>query len=100
MYQKCLVCASLINPEVMLPQSEFEAAIAHRKGWMYDSWSCFGEVPQKYVLNGCEVQVDWAINEKNLTRPRDALDDADWDAVYQQEYEDEDEMPALEKLSL
>ena len=77
MHQKCPVPASLVNPEVILPQKEFKATIVDRKGWMDESWSCSGEVPQKYVLDGCEAWVDWAIDEKDLTRPRDTLDDAD-----------------------
>ena len=40
--------------------------------------------------------MDWAVGEKDLTRPQDALNDADWDAVYQQECADEDEMLELE----
>ena len=67
-----------------------------RKEWIFESWSCSGEVPQKYVITGCEAWVDWAVNEKDLSRSRDILNNADWDAVYRQEWEDHDEILALE----
>ena len=96
MHRKHPVPASIVNPEVTQPRPEFEATIADRKGCMDELWPCSREALRKYVLDRCEAWVDWAVGEKDLTRPRDTLDDVDWDMVHQQECKDKDEMPELE----
>ena len=56
---------------------------------MDDLWSCDGEVPWTYALDGCEAWVDWLVGEKSLKRPTDILDEIDYDKLYLQDYDDE-----------
>ena len=83
------VPASLMNPEIILPTMAFKAALGKKERWMDDSWSCDGEVPWTYILDGCEAQVDWCAGEKSLKRPKDTIDEADWEQLYLQDCNNE-----------
>ena len=63
---------------------------------MDKSWPWSGEAPWRFILDGCKARVNWAKGKKDLAKPQDVLDDADWDALYWQECEDKDEMLELE----
>ena len=77
-----------------MPAAAFKAVLGDKLGWMDESWSCSGEVPWTFTLDGCKARVDWHGNEKDLERPRDELDKIDHEALYLLDYPDD--MPELE----
>ena len=82
------VPTSIVNLEVILPTAAYKAAFGKKQGWMDNSSTCDGEIPQTYILDGCEARVDWCVGEKHLERPRDVLDEIDHKALYLQDYND------------
>ena len=79
---------SIVNLEVILPTAAYKAALGIKQGWMDNSWTSDGEIPWTYILDGCEVWVDWRAGEKDLERPRDVLDEINHKALYLQDYDD------------
>ena len=89
--------ASLLNPDIILPEAEFRALRGKNTGWLdYESWVEGGQV-QPYEHDRLQIQVDWVGDLEELVRTNDELDQKDHEAMYLEDYPDS--MPDLEDTS-
>ena len=88
---------SLLNPEIILPEEEFQAA-HQNKEWVSELWACGGEVPSEYHHDRLVARLDWNGNPAELERNEDAIDKKDHEAMYPKADDDYlDDMSDLEE---
>ena len=88
---------SLLNPEIILPKTDFRVAHENKKGWISEEWVCRDEVPSQYSHDHLQARMDWNGSPAKLDREEDDIDKTNHEALYDDHLEDyPDEMPDLE----
>ena len=73
---------SLLNPEIILPETDFQAAYRKKKGWISEKWTYGEEELNQYCCDHLEAQLDWNGDPKELEREEDDVDKKDHEALY------------------
>ena len=73
--------ASLLNPEIILPEADFQATHGKKKGWIVDEWM-YDEEPSQYCYDRLQAQLGWNRNPDELEREEDDIDKTDHEALY------------------
>ena len=88
---------SLLNPEIILPKADFQAAHNKKKGWISEEWTCGDEVLSQYCHDRLQARLDWNGDPAKLDQEEDEVDKVNHEALYDDHLEDyPDEMPDLE----
>ena len=85
---------SLLNPEIILPEAEFQTRRGQSAGWMDDESWAEGEQIQLYEHDGLQTRVDWVGDPEELEQMNDEVDQKDHEVMYLEDYPDN--MPDLE----
>ena len=88
---------SLLNPEIILPEAEFQSFQGENTGWLDDKSWAEGEQVKPYEYNRLQTRVDWVGDLEELVRTNDEVDQKDHEAMYLEDYPDS--MPDLEDTS-
>ena len=101
---KILLPTSLVNPEIILEPAEYQQILDMKAGFTRDP---IHPPVTQFEADGAQGRVDIAPGTPMPTRPRDDLDDVDFEPLYRLYYDDEgnripeyvDEIPELEDTS-
>ena len=89
---------SLLNPEIVQPEEEFQAAYEKDKEWTVESWMCGGEVSSEYEHDQLKARLDWCGDPGELDIKQDKIDKIDHEAMYSDVEDDlSDGLPDLEE---
>ena len=89
---------SLLNPEIVWPKEEFQAAHENAKEWTVESWMCGGEVPSEYEHDRLKARLHWCGDPGELDIKQDKIDKIDHEAMYSNAEDDlSGSLPDLEE---
>ena len=89
--------ASLLNPEIILPEANFQALRGQDAGWIGDESWAEGEQIQPYEHDRLQTRVNWVGDPEELERVNDEVDRKDHEEMYLKDYPDD--VPDLEDTS-
>ena len=89
--------ASLLNPEIILPEADFQALWGQDSGWIGDESWVEGEQIQPFEHDGLQTRADWVGDLEELERLNDEVDWKDHEEMYLEDYPDD--VPDLEDTS-
>ena len=89
--------ASLLNPEIILPEANFQALRGQDSRWIGDESWAEGEQIQPFEHDGLQTRADWVGDPEELERLNDEVDWKDHEEMYLEDYPDD--VPDLEDTS-
>ena len=89
--------ASLLNPEIILPEANFQALRGQDSGWIGDESWAEGEQIQPFEHDGLQTRADWVGDPEELEQVNDEVDRKDHEEMYLEDYPDD--VPDLEDTS-
>ena len=74
--------SSLLNPEIVWPEEEFQAAHENTEEWTVELRMYGGEIPSEYEHDQLKAQLDWHGDPGELDMKQDKIDKIDHEAMY------------------
>ena len=81
--------AFLLNPEIILPEANFQALQGQDAGWIGDESWAEGEQIQPYEHDGLQTRVDWVGDLEELEQVNNEVDWKDHEEMYLEDYPDD-----------
>ena len=81
--------ASLLHPEIILLEANFQALRGQDSGWIGDESWAEGEQIQPFEHDGLQTQVDWVGDPEELERVNNEVDRKDHEEMYLEDYPDD-----------
>ena len=89
--------ASLLKPEIILPEADFQALWGQDSRWIGDESWVEGEQIQPFEHDGLQTRVNWVGDPEELELVNDEVDRKDHEEMYLEDYPDD--VPDLEDTS-